>query len=61
MAMGTTIPAISPPVTVGWHTAALPQSPVTAAGAGMEGIETTPVVTEGRQREVTRGERDVDE
>jgi hypothetical protein len=61
MAMGNTIPAISPPVTIGWHTAPLPQSPLTAAGAGMEGIEMTALATEGRQREVTRGERDADE
>lgn len=59
--MGTTIPAISPPVAISWHTAPLPQSPLTAAGAGMEGIEMTALATEGRQREVTRGERDADE
>jgi hypothetical protein len=34
---------------------------LTATGAGMEGIETTAVVTEARHREVTRGERDADE
>ena len=64
MAMGTNIPSILSPVTIGWHAA-----PVTAAGAPntsvkMEGVESTPVKEEPVIKEeplVARGERDMDE
>lgn len=57
--MGTTIPGVSPPVTVGWHIGPTPGMSVGAATPGMEGIEST--VTVKQEAEVTRGERDADE
>jgi hypothetical protein len=53
--MGTTIPTVSPAVTIEWHTA--PVSGVPAV-TGMEGVESSSPVED---RVVTRGERDVDE
>ena len=59
--MGTTIPAVSPPVTIGWYAPPAPEVPAGAPAPGMEGIESTTTPMTTREVEVTRGERDVDE
>jgi hypothetical protein len=64
MAMGTTIPNISSPVTIGWHAAPVPAAEAPSTSVKMEGVEATQVKEEPVIKEepmVTRGERDMDE